>query len=302
MEDILLNDAIKKDFYFALFLLFPRETIKLIRTDVEAIVYFDVCREICVRYRGFKSCNGNVDNYISSETRRFLQSLIVLPKEAQKARWQLLTKDLLTCNQLLRNLINVTFENPWIEGLKELETLFRLTVDEIRYIGVSELSLSYDEAFISEWKAKTNYSFGEASTETDKNDKATKIVQTFHFNKTEEELMRIFHELVKDGFIKSDYDINKWLYVCGCDVDVSFSPIIWIAKNKRTNQPSKKSLLDFLLLMGANEKEIRLCINDCFKVDGGRTFIAQDYTNYKDWNTDIKSEYHSELEKIVNNI
>lgn len=131
--------------------------------------------------------------------------------------------------------------------------------------------------------------------------KRTKTIHTFNFNKTKEEMARIFQELVKDDFINSDCDINDWLCVCGCDVDVPFTPLVWMAKNKRSRQPSKKSLLDFLLLMGAGEKEIRSCINGCFKIDGGKAFRPQDL-NYRNWNTDIKSEYHSELEKIVKNI
>lgn len=126
-------------------------------------------------------------------------------------------------------------------------------------------------------------------------------VKTFHFNKPKEELVRIFQELVKGGFIKSDCDINDWLCVCGRDVDVPFTPLVWMAKNKKSKQPSKKSLIDFLLLVGASEKEIRSCINCCFKIDGGKAFRPQDL-NYRNWNTDIKSEYHSELEKIVRNI
>ena len=103
------------------------------------------------------------------------------------------------------------------------------------------------------------------------------------------------------GYISNQTDENSFLYWFGClNTHSNPNPIKWIKKNSRTRLPSKKSLLDLLILVGYNENQIKQNINNAFIIDGGKKFKAQDYTKYQNWSSDVISEYHIEIENIIN--
>lgn len=107
--------------------------------------------------------------------------------------------------------------------------------------------------------------------------------------------------LIEKGYISNQTDENSFLYWFGClNTHSNPNPIKWIKKNSRTRLPSKKSLLDLLILVGYNENQIKQNINNVFVVDGGKKFKAQDYTKYQNWSSDVISEYHIEIENIIN--
>lgn len=107
--------------------------------------------------------------------------------------------------------------------------------------------------------------------------------------------------LIEKGYISNQTDENSFLYWFGClNTHSNPNPIKWIKKNSRTRLPSKKSLLDLLILVGYNENQIKQNINNAFIIDGGKKFKAQDYTKYQNWSSDVISEYHIEIENIIN--
>ena len=107
--------------------------------------------------------------------------------------------------------------------------------------------------------------------------------------------------LIEKGYISNQTDENSFLYWFGClNTYSNPNPIKWIKKNSRTRLPSKKSLLDLLILVGYNENQIKQNINNAFIIDGGKKFKAQDYTKYQNWSSDVISEYHIEIENIIN--
>lgn len=123
-----------------------------------------------------------------------------------------------------------------------------------------------------------------------------------HFTtpKTEKELTCIFESLKEGKYIAPDSLLPDWLYICkGSGNGTSIGKITWTAKNSRTRQPSKKSLLDLLVVMGYKEMDIRSMINDCFVVDGAAKYTTKDYTGYRDWQRNIESEYHERFKEIV---
>jgi len=138
----------------------------------------------------------------------------------------------------------------------------------------------------------------------DSTKKPTETKQMPHFdsNKSNEELKYIFEQLQEKGLICKDSKLCDWLYICkGGEPKASSGKIKWTAKNKRTGEPSKKSLLDLLVTLGFQEKSIRANINECFEVEGvAKKYTAQDYQRYRDWSEDIRSEYHDQITEIVN--
>lgn len=119
-------------------------------------------------------------------------------------------------------------------------------------------------------------------------------------NTDEAKALRLY--LIEKSYISDQTDESIFLYWFGClNTHNNPQPIIWIKKNSKTGSPSKKSLLDLLVLVGYNENQIKQNINNAFIIDGGKKFKAQDYTKYKDWSRDVISEYHIEIENIVNN-
>ncbi len=126
--------------------------------------------------------------------------------------------------------------------------------------------------------------------------------QNFSNKLSTEEAKALREELIAKGYISSYTDENEFLSCFGCNKNALNNNIIWIKKNSRTKTPSKKSLLDLLVLLGYKEKEIKSIINNTFSIDGGNKFKLQDYNPYKDWSKDIKSEYHEDLNIIVNKI
>jgi hypothetical protein len=130
-------------------------------------------------------------------------------------------------------------------------------------------------------------------------DKAKKQLR-FDKRLCEDETKEIYSLLIERNFIKDNIREESFLYWFGYDTKFQeIDPITWIKKNKNTGMPSKISLLDLLVLMGYKEEEIRKNINTAFIVDGGKKFGSANYTDYKDWSK-IKSEYHAELEEIIN--
>lgn len=118
-----------------------------------------------------------------------------------------------------------------------------------------------------------------------------------------DEAKELRNYLIERGYISNQTKEDDFLYQFGClDRINETQPIIWTKKNSRTKAASKKSLLDLLVLIGYDEKQIRKNINSVFSIDTGKKFAAQDYSSYKDWKKDVISEYHTELEEIVNKI
>jgi len=162
------------------------------------------------------------------------------------------------------------------------------------YVGSVELAQEYLDALPPLPKEECDT---QPQNGTDEKPKA-------HFNcsLTDERLTRIFQGLKQGGFIASDSVLSDWLCIFkGGTRKADSARIKWICKNKKTRQPSKKSLLDLLVTMGFKEKDIRANINDCFEVQNAARYTSKDYTNYRNWNKDVCSEYHKQLSGIVKN-
>lgn len=168
--------------------------------------------------------------------------------------------------------------DPWIdsplEKLDDLYELYRSTVEP--YL---RLTLKLEN------KNSTNILSG---------------IETLRSVLTTKETISLYKLLSDESYIK-DTTETDFLYWFGCSDSAERKQILWTVKNKRTNYPSKVSLIDFLLILGYQEHEIRSKINDAFQIEKGKRFIAQDYVRFRDWNK-IKSEYHDELTNIVNKI
>jgi len=103
--------------------------------------------------------------------------------------------------------------------------------------------------------------------------------KNFNSSLTDEELKRVFDALKQGGFIASDSVLSDWLYIFkGGTRKADSARIKWICKNKKTLQPSKKSLLDLLVTMGFKGKDTRANINDCFEVQNAAKYASKDYT------------------------
>lgn len=114
----------------------------------------------------------------------------------------------------------------------------------------------------------------------------------------------IYKELISNSYLDEKTPENDFLYRLGViDIPDSNNLLKWIKTNKTTKNtiPNKKSLLDFLSLIGVSDKEIsdRTLINSVFEIPKGGQFKANNYT-YTNNKLNVISEYHNELETIVN--
>lgn len=112
------------------------------------------------------------------------------------------------------------------------------------------------------------------------------------------ESMRKQYSLLRtEGFIECEED--SFLFRMGYDVEeVKLDKIKWIKKNSKSAQANKKSLLDYLILVGIREVEIKQKINTIFITPNGGPFKPNNYS-YKDGQLDSNSQYHNDLVKIV---
>lgn len=117
-------------------------------------------------------------------------------------------------------------------------------------------------------------------------------------NYTRAGILYLAEKLREHGYIEYD-SIDDVLYIFGHGSQGS--PFVkWTAKNDRTREPSKISLLDLLVLMGYSENEIRAKINGTFQVynkEKVSPYRSANYPNAYDWPPN--SEYHTTLQHIV---
>lgn len=114
----------------------------------------------------------------------------------------------------------------------------------------------------------------------------------------------IYQELISKSYLDEKTPENDFLYRLGViDMPDSNNLLKWIKTNKTTKGivPNKKSLLNFLSLIGISDKEIsdKALINNVFEIPKGGQFKANNYT-YTNNKLNVISEYHNELETIVN--
>lgn len=127
-----------------------------------------------------------------------------------------------------------------------------------------------------------------------------------HFTSSlnEDAAKAIYKELINKGYLDEKTNENDFLYRLGIiEIPDSNSSLKWVKMNRTTKNvvPNKKSLLDFLSLIGVSDREIsnKKLVNDVFEIPRGGVFKANNYT-YTNKKLNVISEYHSELEMIVN--
>lgn len=118
----------------------------------------------------------------------------------------------------------------------------------------------------------------------------------FHVGEDIDVMKRQYLDLLKEGFIACEE--NSFLFRMGYNVeDINLDKIKWIKENKKSNQPNKTSLLDYLTLIGIKESEMKNKINTIFEIPNGGKFKANNYS-YVNGHLFTKSEYHDSLDKI----
>ncbi len=122
---------------------------------------------------------------------------------------------------------------------------------------------------------------------------------------TPEQLKQLYTRLIEGGFLPTDTtgtDFKAFCYIFGKGDAKDFKPLMWIKTNSTTHGKtlSKKSLLDLLDLLKIPFTEItdKSLLNKLFyKPDG--TSIKFTGSNYTDTQLNFNSEYHNQLQKIV---
>ena len=133
---------------------------------------------------------------------------------------------------------------------------------------------------------------------------------TRKFSPTEQE--KLFNGLREGNFIPKNTNYSHFCAVFGNtpipENEKPFAPLVWAATNKKTiTRANKKSLLDLLQILEIPETEIknRTLINSLFTFPNAKPLSPQNYTLITDTKKclkEIKSEYHTELLNIVDNI
>jgi hypothetical protein len=128
-------------------------------------------------------------------------------------------------------------------------------------------------------------------------------------DKLEKEGALIFRALIAQGFLDTETPCNNFLYRFGLiDKPDTEDRLRWIKTNSTTQgrTPNKRSLLEFLVLLGVDENTVKNkpLINSIFEIPRGNKFSSNNYTDITDINGNLihfESEYHDELIKITGN-
>mgnify|MGYP000890132846 FL=1 len=133
---------------------------------------------------------------------------------------------------------------------------------------------------------------------------------TREFSSTEQK--KLFNGLKDGGFIAENTNYYHFCAVFGNtpipEKEKPFTRLVWAATNKKAkNKANKKSLLDLLKILEIPEPEIKNkpLINSLFTFQNAKPLSPQNYTLITDTKKclkEIKSEYHTELLNIVDNI
>lgn len=159
---------------------------------------------------------------------------------------------------------------------------------------LSGLEQEYDELYgVIAPLIKKVAQAAQAQQAMNKNDRFSQLP-----NYTQAGIVYLAEKLREHGYIEYD-SIDNVLYIFGHGNQGS--PFVkWTAKNERTREPSKISLLDLLVLMGYSKNEIRAKINGTFQVynkEKVSPYRSANYPNAYDWPPN--SEYHTTLQHIV---
>ena len=122
----------------------------------------------------------------------------------------------------------------------------------------------------------------------------------------------MFDGLKDGGFIAENTNYSHFCAVFGNtplpEKEKPFTPLVWTATNKKAkNKANKRALLNLLQILEIPETEIKNkpLINSLFTFPNAKPLSPQNYTLITDTKKclkEIKSEYHTELLNIVDNI
>lgn len=214
-------------------------------------------------------------------------------------------KDKKKCYEILKPIYekyrDFSFDVDVLDVLDNYESIGYLT-EETRLSDLASLNELYEKEIEPYYRLIINSNNSRNKNDFIKTSGIDRNQKCEHFPKIkdfdEEKALKLCR-LLKGKFFSDDVEDNVFLYMFGYKGDVTaetIHKIYWIVKNKKTKQPSKISLLDFLRQLGYNIEEIRQNINSVFDVGGNKKFGAQNYTEFRKGQN---SEYHDELSKII---
>lgn len=104
----------------------------------------------------------------------------------------------------------------------------------------------------------------------------------------------------KGAFIEKDTNHERLAHIlCGNAFDGT-TPIIWIKKMKKNQKPNKKSVLNFLRLLGVDWRDITpKSLNACFICSNADDYNEFDHNNINKESKWSESECHEELKTII---
>lgn len=141
--------------------------------------------------------------------------------------------------------------------------------------------------------------------------KKAKLPTHLTCNLTPEELTALFYRLQNNEFLDYETKCSHFCFVFGKipipEEEQPFTKLVWVATNKKAkNRADKRCLLRLLQKLDIPEHEIknRDLLNSLFIFPKGKELSSANYTEITDNTSErhllqIKSEYESELQKIV---
>lgn len=186
--------------------------------------------------------------------------------------------------------------NEFYEWYPQQESICLLNSNKI-YLFISKDSIDLIDNFISDYE---NFIKKALPKKTLLNFSGFKNLRNLRLNIPEDEnvMKKQYILLHKQKFIECTE--KTFLFRMGFDIEVgNLDKINWITKNKKSDEPNKRSLIDYLTLIGVNENEIKEKINFIFNIPNGSEFRSNNF-DYAKGVLNSKSEYNDELVKIVN--
>jgi hypothetical protein len=186
--------------------------------------------------------------------------------------------------------------NEFYECYPHQESIYLLNSNKI-YSFISPDSVDLIDKYISDYE---NFIKKTLPKKALLNFSGFKDLRSQRFNILEDEnvMKKQYFFLNEKNFI--DCTEKTFLYRMGFNFeDENLNKINWIAKNKKSVEPNKRSLIDYLTIIGVNENEIKEKINSIFNIPNGSEFRPNNY-DYAKGVLISKSEYNDELVKIVN--
>ena len=232
------------------------------------------------------------DTYESGENKDFGRYILYYTREMLYIYNKVETVLSNETKEVLNNLLNVSFYSKLLKtkiDSNDYSTLISTSKEHLKDCNsLAEETQFLESGVIEDWKKKFK--------------KYEKKVKTFTICKlNNEEIEKLTKRLVEEEFIEKNTNPERLAHILSGTYYDGRSPIIWIKKEENNGLPSKRTVLNFLRLLGVEWEDLTpKRLNCCFICSSHNRFVPFATNNIKEKRRyNASSEYRLKLKSII---